>query len=291
MLSQKNNDDLWKLVIFFFNKMIVSKFNYKIYDKELLIIIRVFEKWRSKLKDFKFFIEIISNYKNLEYFMNSRLFNRRQIRWFEFLSKFNFRIIYRFEKQNNAIDALNCQSRIFFQKEKINTFMMQQILKKKNFDIKTLIDFQISFVQLKVSNIEKTFFEKNFVEKDHDFFLFTSYNNEKKFIENFLKLFETSSNIDEKNFENQFQIVCDNNANYQRILLIFRIEESRRIKNFSFVEYQIIKNQIYFRNEYRKLISNNDEFRFRIFRLVHDIFLVDYSSVHRDYEMLQRNYY
>ena len=169
--------------------------------------------------------------------------------------------------------------------------MMQQILKKKNFDIKTLIDFQISFVQLKVSNIEKTFFEKNFVEKDHDFFLFTSYNNEKKFIENFLKLFETSSNIDEKNFENQFQIVCDNNANYQRILLIFRIEESRRIKNFSFVEYQIIKNQIYFRNEYRKLISNNDEFRFRIFRLVHDIFLVDYSSVHRDYEMLQRNYY
>ena len=107
VLSQKNKENIWRFVIYFFNKMILAKCNYEIYDKKLLTIVRVFEKWHFKLKDFKFFIEIILNHKNLKYFMFSKLFNRRQARWFEFLSRFNFRIIYRLDKLNSVVDVLS----------------------------------------------------------------------------------------------------------------------------------------------------------------------------------------
>ena len=56
VLFQYNIDDLLHFVIFFFKKMIFVECNYEIYDKKLLIIIKIFEKWKFELKDFKFFI-------------------------------------------------------------------------------------------------------------------------------------------------------------------------------------------------------------------------------------------
>ena len=49
--------------------MIFVECNYEIYDKKLLIIIKIFEKWKFELKNFKFFIQVIIDYKNLKYFM------------------------------------------------------------------------------------------------------------------------------------------------------------------------------------------------------------------------------
>ena len=77
MLSQYDSNELLHFVAFFFKKMILAERNYEIYDKELLTIIKVFEKWRSKLKNFKFLIEVIIDHKNLEYFMFFKLLNRR----------------------------------------------------------------------------------------------------------------------------------------------------------------------------------------------------------------------
>ena len=134
VLSQKNKNDIWRFIIYFFSKMILAECNYEIYDKKLLTIVRVFEKWRLKLKDFKFSIEVISNHKNLKYFMFFKLFNRRQARWFEFLSRFNFLIIYCFDKLNSVVDVLSRQSKDFSKKKK-NKFMWQQILKNENFEI------------------------------------------------------------------------------------------------------------------------------------------------------------
>jgi hypothetical protein len=39
-------------------------------------------------------MEVLSDYKNREYFTTNRLLNRRQARWSEFLSQFNYKIIY-----------------------------------------------------------------------------------------------------------------------------------------------------------------------------------------------------
>ena len=43
--------------------------NYDIYNKKLLIIIYIFKKWRSELKDLAEQILVITDYKNLEYFI------------------------------------------------------------------------------------------------------------------------------------------------------------------------------------------------------------------------------
>ena len=79
-------------------KMSPAKCNYEIYDKELLAILRAFEEWRpdSPIEDP---IHVITDHKNLEYFMTSKDHNKRQARWGEFLAEFNFRITYRPGKQ------------------------------------------------------------------------------------------------------------------------------------------------------------------------------------------------
>ena len=44
ILSQKNKNDILHSIAYMFKQMSFSKCNYQIYDKELLIIIRVFEE-------------------------------------------------------------------------------------------------------------------------------------------------------------------------------------------------------------------------------------------------------
>ena len=44
MLFQKNSNDMLRSIIFMLQKMLLIECNYEIYDKELLIIIRAFEK-------------------------------------------------------------------------------------------------------------------------------------------------------------------------------------------------------------------------------------------------------
>ena len=52
--------------------------NYNIYDKELLIIICAFEEWRPELESVAEQVQIITDHKNLEYFMTIKQLSRRQ---------------------------------------------------------------------------------------------------------------------------------------------------------------------------------------------------------------------
>ncbi|KAI0996733.1 hypothetical protein K3495_g11451 [Podosphaera aphanis] len=73
---------------------------------QYLAIIRAFEEWRPELEGAAHPIKVISDHKNLEYFMSTKQLNRRQARWAEFLSRFNFIIKYRPGKQGGKPDAL-----------------------------------------------------------------------------------------------------------------------------------------------------------------------------------------
>ena len=53
------------------------KINYKIYDKEILVMIRGLENWKHLLEGVKFKFEIWTDHKNLEYFMKVQKLNRR----------------------------------------------------------------------------------------------------------------------------------------------------------------------------------------------------------------------
>jgi len=53
-------------------------------------------------------IVVYTNHKDLEYIHSMKLLNRRQARWAEILTEFNFKIIYCPGERNGKADALSC---------------------------------------------------------------------------------------------------------------------------------------------------------------------------------------
>ena len=281
ILFQYDVDDLLHFVVFFFKKMIFVECNYEIYDKEFLTIIKDFEKWRFELKDFKFFIQVIIDHKNLKYFMFFKLFNRKQARWSKYFFRFNFKIIYRLDKLNNATNNLSrTKARL---KKKKNKTMWQTVLKQNNLHIQVcslkaniLSDDDVSSIDI---------LSENFNDTD-------------VFSETF---------IDEKSLKDQFAVACALNEKYQRILKVFRIEK-RTVKEFSLVECTIVNDQIQYRVERtiidfdvdfveysldneKLLIFNNDELRLKLIQLAHDTPIADHFEVTKTYEIFARNYF
>jgi len=80
--------------------------NYKIYDKELLIIIRAFEHWWFKLKLTDISIKMFIDHQALISLMKDKELSKHQIRWVQKLADFNFKIMYQSDKQNIKINAL-----------------------------------------------------------------------------------------------------------------------------------------------------------------------------------------
>lgn len=106
IMSQYDDKGELHPVAFFSKKHSPAECNYEIYDKELLAIVRAFEEWRPHLESVPTRIKVLTDHKNLEYFMTTKLLNRRQARWSEFLSRFDFVITYRPGKQGGKPDAL-----------------------------------------------------------------------------------------------------------------------------------------------------------------------------------------
>jgi hypothetical protein len=135
VLSQYDDEGILRPVAFFSKKHSAVECNYEIYDKELLAIIRCLEEWRPELEGTETPIRILSDHRNLEYFMSTKMLNRRQARWSEFLSRYNFRIIYRPGKQGEKPDALTRRSEDL-PKEGDERLQHQSrvVLKKENFE-------------------------------------------------------------------------------------------------------------------------------------------------------------
>ena len=130
VLLQPDPSGSWKPVAFFSRKMSPAESNYEIYDKELLAIVQAFEEWRPELEGSLDPVEVITDHKALEYFMKSRLLSRRQARWSEFLSRFNFRICYRPGSLNTPADALSRPAGD--PDPSLKSFLEQRVLKSYN---------------------------------------------------------------------------------------------------------------------------------------------------------------
>lgn len=106
VLSQRDDDGMLHPVAFFSKKHSAQELNYEIYDKELLAIVRCFEALRPELEGSAYPITVLSDHRNLTYFMTTKDLSRRQVRWSEFLSRFDFVIRYRPAKSGLKPDAL-----------------------------------------------------------------------------------------------------------------------------------------------------------------------------------------
>ena len=78
VLSMEEEDGKWRPVIFLSKSLNETERNYKIHDKEILVIIRELESWRHLLEGARLKFEIWTDHKNLEYFMKVQKLNRRQ---------------------------------------------------------------------------------------------------------------------------------------------------------------------------------------------------------------------
>ena len=92
---------------FLSRKFSPAEMNYDIHDKEMVAIILAFKEWEYLLKSCRKRITMWTDYKNLEYFSSSKVLTRRQARWSEFLSEFDFVLKYRPGDKNGKPNALS----------------------------------------------------------------------------------------------------------------------------------------------------------------------------------------
>ena len=86
--------------------MVPAEYNYCIYDKELLVIIRCFEQWRPELEYTELPIQIFTDHQALKTFMEKKTLLRRQARYIDLLSEYNFQVVFRPGKRNTKADSL-----------------------------------------------------------------------------------------------------------------------------------------------------------------------------------------
>ena len=66
VLSQYDNQGILHPVAFFSKKHAPAECNYKIYDKELLPLVRAFAEWRAELQSVINLVQVLTDHKNLE---------------------------------------------------------------------------------------------------------------------------------------------------------------------------------------------------------------------------------
>ena len=64
--------------------------NYKIYNKELLAVVKAITKWRQYLLDTTEKFEVWTDHENLKYFHEPHKLNERQVRWYLKLQDYDF---------------------------------------------------------------------------------------------------------------------------------------------------------------------------------------------------------
>jgi hypothetical protein len=106
LLLQKDEKEWWKLVAYYSKKHDTAEINYPIYDKKLLAIINYIKAWEPEFKAVKSF-KILTNHRNLRYFYTEKQLTKRQVRWLEYLSGFNFKLEWRPGSQGGRTDALS----------------------------------------------------------------------------------------------------------------------------------------------------------------------------------------
>lgn len=75
IVSQENNNGVLHPVAFYSKKHSSAECKYKIYDTKMMVINRCFEEWRAELEAAPFPVHVLTNHRNLEYFMQKQNLN------------------------------------------------------------------------------------------------------------------------------------------------------------------------------------------------------------------------
>ncbi|KAM4061759.1 integrase core domain-containing protein [Hirsutella rhossiliensis] len=106
VLSQEGPDGRRHSCAFFSKRLSPAEYNYPIHDKEMLAIMRCLDNWNAELRSCGPFT-ILTDHRNLEYFMTRQKLTERQSRWAAELSQFDFKLEYRPGSEAVVPDALS----------------------------------------------------------------------------------------------------------------------------------------------------------------------------------------
>ena len=109
------------------------------HDKKLYTIVLKFKNWRHYLQNNKHFIRVITNHNNFRYFISTKKFNAKQIRWTKKLIAFDFIIEYCKKKLNFANVSLKRFDIIKFDDNENNNDDFLFILRNKFCNLKCLL--------------------------------------------------------------------------------------------------------------------------------------------------------
>ena len=73
-----------------------------------MAIVDCFKRWRRYLEGAKHQVQVFSDHQNLELFQTTKVLNRRQARWAQELTGYDFKIFFRPGRQNGKADYLSC---------------------------------------------------------------------------------------------------------------------------------------------------------------------------------------
>jgi len=107
VLSQLDSNGDWHPVVFYSKTFSPAERNYDIHDRELLAIIRALEAWRHYIQGSGHTTIVLSDHQNLIAHKEAKKLNRRQARWFLFLSEYDIKLVHTPGKQMILSDALS----------------------------------------------------------------------------------------------------------------------------------------------------------------------------------------
>ena len=76
ILSQLDEDGIWKPIAFMSRSLNEAKRNYEIYDKEMLAVMQGFYEWSHYLRGYNAEVEVLTDHQNLMYFCKPQNLNR-----------------------------------------------------------------------------------------------------------------------------------------------------------------------------------------------------------------------
>ncbi len=305
IFSQYDENEVLHSVAYFSKKHNSVECNYEIYDKELMIIVCAFEKWWSKLEDFIYSVEMITNHKTLEYFMSTKQLSHHQARWSEFLSRFNYRIAYHLDKIDDKSNALTRRSEDLYKER--NTFdsrhqyQHQTILKTHVLDLDIVKNLTLDVFNIKVMKLQSQIIILDSVQL-HLFSVISALLQILVFMNLEIEEFDVEDvksqldqdilNLDEDSADTLTQTLWEqveiNDKFAAQIIEVLRNEAWHHNKIF-LVECEEHENHLYFQE--RKYMFNSDKLRLCIIQLAHDSVVDDHSERAKSYELISRVYW
>ena len=91
--AESHQEDHWRPLDFYSCKLVQAEYNYDTHDQELLAIVKSLKHWRHYLQGIHF--EILTDHKNLKWFMETKVLNHRQVRSYLVLSQYDFTLTHR----------------------------------------------------------------------------------------------------------------------------------------------------------------------------------------------------